>query len=81
MTVTLPLTSPPAPIQSAKTYSKLELLDIDTMELARQITIMASCMYQKVKPMECLRRLREATMDYEDNITAINRYSDRVGLA
>ncbi|EDR13329.1 uncharacterized protein LACBIDRAFT_230493, partial [Laccaria bicolor S238N-H82] len=59
---------PPAPIYP-KTNKKLKLLDIDPLELARQLTIMESLLYQKIKPMECLQRSREQKTEHVDNIT------------
>lgn len=77
MTVTTTLTSPPPPIQP-KTSKKLKLLDIDTLEMARQLTIMESKLYQQIKPIECLLRSRETKADYKDNITNVTQNFNRV---
>lgn len=74
----MPLTSPPAPIEP-NAQSKLNLIDIDTLELARQLTIMESMIYRRIKPIECFRRSRNSTVDYEDDITAFNQHANRVG--
>jgi son of sevenless len=70
---------PPAPIMP-KSSKKLKLLDIDPLELARQLTIMESQLYQKIKPMECLQRSREQKAEHNDNIAAVIQTSNRVGL-
>lgn len=68
---------PPAPIMP-KTNKKLKLLDVDPLELARQLTIMESLLYQKIKPMECLQRSREQKTEHVDNITTVIQTSNRV---
>ena len=69
--------TPPAPI-APKSGKKLKLLDIDPLELARQLTIMESNLYQKIKPMECLQRAREQRTENIDNITTVIQTSNRV---
>jgi len=61
-----------------KPNTKLNLLDIDALELARQLTIMESHLYQKIRPVECLQRSREQKADHKDNITRIIQTSNRV---
>lgn len=68
---------PPASI-IPKSNKKLKLLDIDPLELARQLTIMESLLYQKIKPMECLQRSREQKTEHVDNITTVIQTSNRV---
>ena len=63
-----------------KSSKKLKLLDIDPLELARQLTIMESQLYQKIKPMECLQRSREQKAEHNDNIAAVIQTSNRVRL-
>lgn len=70
---------PPVPIQP-KSSKQLKLLDIDPLELARQLTIMESRLYQSIRPMECLHRSREAKTDYKDNITNVTQNFNRVRL-
>ena len=63
-----------------KTSKKLKLLDVDPLELARQLTIMESQLYQKIRPMECLQRSREQKGEHNDNIAAVIRTSNRVSV-
>ena len=78
-TNTVPL-APPAPILP-KSTKKLKLLDIDPLELGRQLTLMEAALYKKIRPMECLQRSREAKPGKTaDNITTIIQLSNRVRL-
>lgn len=67
----------PTPI-IPKGGKRLKLLDIDPLELARQLTIMESRMYQRIKPIEALKRAREQKMDIVDNIGVVIQTSNRV---
>ncbi len=75
--VTTQTSPPPAPIMP-KTNKKLTLLDIDPLELARQLTIVESSLYQKIKPIECLTRSREQRSENLDNISNSIQTSNRV---
>ncbi|KAH7926456.1 ras GEF [Leucogyrophana mollusca] len=77
MTINTTLTSPPTSIVP-KTNKKLKLLDIDPLELSRQLTIMESHLYQKIRPMECLQRSREQKTDHNDNIARVIQTSNRI---
>lgn len=77
MTVNTTLQAPPPPI-TPKNSKKMKLLDIDSLELARQLTILESQLYQKIRPMECLQRSREQKTDHNDNIAAVIQTSNRV---
>lgn len=44
---------PPPPILP-KNIKKLKFLDIDPLEIARQLTIIESKLYNKIQPVECL---------------------------
>lgn len=60
----------------------LKLLDIEPLELARQLTIMESKLFTKIRPMECLNRGRDVkAADTEDNISAIIDTSNKVSLS
>ena len=75
---TIPL-APPAPILP-KNPKKLKLLDIDPVELARQLTLMEAALYKKIRPMECLQRSREYKPGRSsDNITSMIQLANRVG--
>lgn len=71
------LPAPPPPILP-RTSKKLKLLDIEPLELARQLTIMESQLYQRIRPMECLQRAREQKTENNDNITTVIQTSNRV---
>ncbi|CDO76099.1 hypothetical protein BN946_scf184649.g25 [Trametes cinnabarina] len=76
-TNTVPIT-PPAPILPKNT-KKVKLLEIDPLELARQLTLMEAALYKKIRPMECLQRSREAKPGKTaDNITTIIQLSNRI---
>ncbi|KAG6897764.1 hypothetical protein C0992_011433 [Termitomyces sp. T32_za158] len=73
----MPQSTPPTPIYP-KTTKKLKLADIEPLELARQLTIMESNLYQKIKPMECLQRAREQKTENMDNIATVIQMSNRI---
>lgn len=74
------LGSPPTSIMP-KPNRKLKLGDVDPLELARQLTIMESYLYQKIRPVECLQRSREQKTDHNDNIARVIQTSNRVWSA
>lgn len=57
---------------------RLKLTDIEPLELARQLTIMESNLYQKIRPLECLQRAREQKTETMDNIAIVIQTSNRV---
>ena len=62
-----------------KTTKKLKLLDIDPLEIARQLTLMEAKLYKRIRPTECLQRSREQRVGKNnDNIAAIIQLSNRV---
>ncbi|KAF9267558.1 ras GEF [Marasmius fiardii PR-910] len=61
-----------------KTSKKLKLLDIEPLELARQLTLLESSLYQKIRPMECLQRAREQKAENMDNIAFVIQTSNRI---
>lgn len=70
---------PPAPILPKANNKPIKLLDIDALELARQLTIMDSKLFAKIRPMECLNRGRDIRpSDTDDNISALIEASNKV---
>ncbi|KAG8908432.1 hypothetical protein FRB99_006637 [Tulasnella sp. 403] len=69
------LTPPPPPILPKK--YPLKLLDIDVLEMARQLTIMESKLYLKIRPMECLARAKEQQGE-DDSIKKIIGTSNKI---
>ena len=63
---------PPASILP-KNIKKLKFLDIDPLEIARQLTIIESRLYNKIQPVECLDKAwsKESKEEGGDNI-AVN---------
>lgn len=51
------LLSPPAPLLPRVSGRPLRLTDIVPLELARQLTILESTLYQKIRPTECLQKI------------------------
>ena len=72
---------PPPPPLIPKFSKQLKLLDIEPLELARQLTILESQLYRRIKPMECLLRSREQRSENVDNITRVIQTSNRVKLS
>ncbi|KAG6903263.1 hypothetical protein C0995_000158 [Termitomyces sp. Mi166 len=68
---------PPSPLYP-KTTKRLKITDIESLELARQLTLMESNLYQKIKAMECLQRAREQKAENMDNITNVIQMSNRI---
>ncbi|KAL0567457.1 cell division cycle-related protein [Marasmius crinis-equi] len=67
----------PPPILS-KTNKKLKLLDIEPLELARQLTLLESFLCQKIRPLECLQRAREQKSENIGNIAFVIQTSNRI---
>ena len=72
------ISKPPDSIHPKK--SRPGLLDIDALELARQLTMSASLLYLSVKPTECLQRSLEAHVDFNDSISTLTRNYNRVSV-
>ncbi|KAL4251892.1 hypothetical protein ABKN59_002688 [Abortiporus biennis] len=71
--------SPPSIVPKVSNSKKLKLLDIDPLEAARQLTIMESNLYKKIRPIECLQRSRESKPGkVSDNITLVIQLSNRI---
>ena len=69
--VPTPSTSAPTPI-IPKNMKKLKFLDIDATEFARQLTIIESRLYGKIKPTECLNKTWQKKVSPEDPEPAAN---------
>ena len=72
----------PAPIVP-KNIKKLKFLDIDTLEFARQLTLIESRLYGKIQPSECLnktwqKKLAEGEADPAANIKALILHSNQL---
>lgn len=72
----------PAPI-IPKNMKKLKFLDIDALEFARQLTIIESKLYGKIKPTECLnktwqKKLKEGEPDPAENVKALILHSNQL---
>lgn len=80
LTVTPPSSFPPQSIiPKGMNKNKLKLLDIDPLEVARQITIMESNLYKKIKAIECLQRSREQKVgEHRDHITDVIQMTNKV---
>ncbi|KAG6841045.1 hypothetical protein C0991_002353 [Blastosporella zonata] len=74
---TIPQLASPPPI-FPKMNIQLKFGDIDPLELARQLTMLESDLFQKIPPMECLQRAREQRTESPDNITPIIQTSNRI---
>ncbi|ETW81850.1 hypothetical protein HETIRDRAFT_475375 [Heterobasidion irregulare TC 32-1] len=75
---TLSLDPQPTPI-IPKLSKKQKLLDFDPLEVARQLTIIESYLYQKIKPSECLVRSREQKPgENNDNIATIIETTNKI---
>lgn len=69
--VATPSTTAPTPI-IPKNMKKLKFLDIDATEFARQLTIIESRLYGKIRPTECLNKTWQKKVSPEDPEPAAN---------
>lgn len=72
----------PAPIMP-KNMKKLKFLDIDALEFARQLTIIESRLYGKIKPTECLnktwqKKLTPGEAEPAENVKALILHSNQL---
>lgn len=72
----------PTPIMP-KNMKKLKFLDIDVTEFARQLTIIESRLYGKIKPAECLnktwqKKVPEGEPDLAPNVKALILHSNQM---
>ncbi|KZS90545.1 ras GEF [Sistotremastrum niveocremeum HHB9708] len=67
------------PVSILPKSKKPKLLDIDPLELARQLTLMESKLYNRIRVAECLRRAKDQkASEGTDNISAIIMTSNKV---
>ncbi|KAI3619147.1 cell division control protein [Moniliophthora roreri] len=67
----------PSPIYpNLKANQKLNLLDIEPLELARQLTLLESSLYQRVRRVECLQRAQQNQS--MDGIGTVIQTSNRI---
>ncbi|ORZ00224.1 ras guanine nucleotide exchange factor domain-containing protein [Syncephalastrum racemosum] len=69
MVLTLP--DPPEPIMP-RNRKKFKLMDIDTLEMARQLTIMDFKLYSSIRPVECLDKAWSRDPNDENGNVAVN---------
>lgn len=72
-------TQPPAPIVP-RNLRKIRLLDLDPLEVARQLTLMESNLYNKIKPTECLDKSwsKPDAAEGAENIKAMILHSNQI---
>lgn len=56
----------------------MKLSDVDPLEMARQLTLMESNLYQKIRPIECLQRSRDQKGDVNDNISQVIKFANGI---
>lgn len=56
----------------------MKLSDVDPLEMARQLTLMETHLYQKIRPIECLQRSRDQKGDINDNISQVIRFANKI---
>ncbi|EJC97980.1 ras GEF [Fomitiporia mediterranea MF3/22] len=80
LALTPPTSFPPPPIiPKGMNKGKLKLLDIDPLELARQLTIMEFALYRTIKAIECLQRSREQKVgEHKDHITDVIQMTNKI---
>ena len=82
LVLTLNSEKTPTPI-IPKNIKKLKFLDIDALEFARQLTIIESRLYCKIKPTECLnktwqKKLQPNEPDPAANVKALILHSNQL---
>ncbi|TDL17591.1 hypothetical protein BD410DRAFT_545619 [Rickenella mellea] len=61
-------------------FRKLELLDINALEMARQLTILESRFHNKIGAVECLHRVQESSKvsESDDHITQVIEVTKKI---
>ena len=70
----------PPPSILPRKINKLKLLDIDPLELARQLTILESELFFKIKQSECIARAKDSTPAGPDNIKNVITLANQVRM-
>ncbi|CAG8534743.1 7445_t:CDS:10, partial [Diversispora eburnea] len=63
----VPNAQSPPPSILPKSMRKLKFLDLDPLEIARQLTIIESRLYNKIKPVECLNKAWSKSEDEKND--------------
>ncbi|KAJ7366610.1 ras guanine nucleotide exchange factor domain-containing protein [Mycena albidolilacea] len=71
--------APPSPLVP-RSNKKLQILDIEPLELARQLTIMESRLYQRIRPVDCLQRIWGQQTENTNNITVFIQTSEKIPI-
>ncbi|KZT73841.1 ras GEF [Daedalea quercina L-15889] len=75
---TVPI-APPAPYLP-RNPRNMKLLDIDPIEIARQLTLMEFAMYKKIRSMECLMRSKASKPGkHNDSFSQIIQLTNKIG--
>lgn len=72
------LSQAPQPMVPKLNKGRLKILEIEPLEMARQLTIMESNLFQRIRPIECLQRAREGKAENQDNITLCIHASNKI---
>ena len=72
--------APPSIVPKVSSSRKVKFLDVDPLEMARQLTILESRLYSKVRSIECLQRAREQRGENPDHIADIIQVANKVNL-
>ena len=69
---------PPPSILPRKSGKITKLLEIDALELARQLTILESELFFKIKQSDCIARSKESTPAGPDTIKSVINLANKV---
>ncbi|KAG8742391.1 hypothetical protein FRC10_001573 [Ceratobasidium sp. 414] len=73
-----PLPAAPRLFSFSISKPQLRLLDIDTLELARQLTLADSQQFKAIRSTEILERMRNPSMAHDDNIQAVYSTTSKI---
>lgn len=75
----IPIGAPQPAVPKVGPNKKLKIMDMDPLEIARQLTLMESELFTKIKGTECLARAKDGQTD-NDNIKAIILMSNKARI-